>query len=345
LPTAVDLPPLVPKAGAPAASEPCDLGPIAAPWTDACSVTLLGRTTAGVRGGHFECAPQTNGSDPSWQVSLTDDKSTEPAPRLVATVRLEQDHLRFQWDAAAPQIEGAAQLGNCVLRLESGTQTHDLRLRATLRAEPLQIDLKKQSTAARAKVSTPPDAKQVRFQITGVDNPLPPSYTLSPAEPIAVNNDAKLQMSLGPDAESQVLLLELMPELKTVFQLRCEAYFRVSPIAKPEVLTTKRVAGVELQVAQNQELANQVAQQKRSVVVGTAPTDPLYKARQDELNKADAYLAECTQMTQNMTALAEIRTAVAAGAAIHYRVFFLADDCEVELVRTGPDAESDAGQK
>ena len=178
----------------------------------------------------------------------------------------------------------------------------------------------------------------MRVQITAVDEPLPRSYTLNPVEPIGVTSDAKLQVSLGPDAESQVLLLELTPELKTVFLLKCEAYFRVAPDAKPEVLAPKRVAAVELRVAQNQDLANQVAQQKRGIVTATAPTDPLFKNRQDEMNKADAQLAECTKMTQNMVALAEIRTAVAAGAAIHFRVFFLADDCQVELLRSGPDS-------
>ena len=50
-------------------------------------------------------------------------------------------------------------------------------------------------------------------------------------------------------------------------------------------------------------------------------------------------------MTQAMTWLMQTKEAVAKGAAIHYRVFFLADDCEVELVqhrprsRIGPTAE------
>ena len=92
-------------------------------------------------------------------------------------------------------------------------------------------------------------------------------------------------------------------------------------------------------MAQNQEAANQRAQQIRNVVIGLAATDPLCRPRQAELKKAEADLAECTKMTQNMASLTEIRTAVAAGAAIHFRVFFLADDCEVDLVRTGPDAE------
>jgi hypothetical protein len=57
------------------------------------------------------------------------------------------------------------------------------------------------------------------------------------------------------------------------------------------------------------------------------------------LKKAEADLAECTKMTRNMASLTEIRAAVASGATIHFRVFFLADECEVDLLRTGPDTE------
>jgi len=342
LPAAVDLPPVTDTADTAAPLEPLVLGSLAAPWTDACRVTLLGGQTAGTRRGtQFALTPTARGSGPSWQITLVDDKTPSAAPHNVARVWVDQDHLRFEWDAAAVELDSAGQLCNCVLRWTCDAQTHDLRLRTSQPAEPLRIDLKKQATVANTRVPASPDAKQVRFQVTLVEDPLPRYYTLSPTEPIAVGSDAKLQISLGPDAESQVLVLELMPELKTVFRLKCEAYFRVSPDASLEVLTTKRVAGAELQVAQNQELANQLAQQKRNAVINTASTDPLYKGRQEEMQKAAALLAECTRMTENMAALAEIRTAVAVGAAIHYRAFFLVDDCEVELLRTGPEAAPD----
>ena len=100
-------------------------------------------------GERFELAPQPAGPGPGWQVALVAEKSAETAVRVIANLRIEQNQLRFQRDAAAPEIEGAAQLSNCVLRLTSGTQTHDLRLRKPLHAEPLQIDLRKTSAVAR----------------------------------------------------------------------------------------------------------------------------------------------------------------------------------------------------
>jgi hypothetical protein len=321
-----------------AGAEPFDLGPLATPWTDAFTVSLLGGATAGARGAHFECSPRPDADHPCWQFSLVEDNPAGSMTRVVATLRSEENHLRFEWDPAVQEIEGAAQLSNCVLRLTSGAHTHDVRLRKPRRAEPLRIDLKKQSAAARAKVPTPPDSKQVRFQITAVTEPLPRSYTISPPEPIAVN-DANLQINLGADPESQVLLLELKPELKTVFQLKCETYFRVKPDTEPVVWVLKKLQTAELLVAQNQEAANQRAQQIRNAVIGLAPKDPVMNIRQAELKKAEADLAECTKMTRNMASLTEIRAAVASGAAIHFRVFFLADDCEVDLLRTGPDAE------
>ena len=35
-----------------------------------------------------------------------------------------------------------------------------------------------------------------------------------------------------------------------------------------------------------------------------------------------------------MEALMQMREAMAEGAAIHFRLFYLADDCEVDLLRT-----------
>ena len=229
-------------AGAPAVAEPFDLGPLSAPSTDAFTVSLLGGTTAGARGAHFEFSPRPDTDHASWQFSLVEDNPAGSVTRVVAALRSEENHLRFQWDPAVQEIEGAAQLSNCVLRLTSGAHTHDVRLRKPQRAEPLRIDLRKQSAPARTKVPTPPDSKQVRFQITAVEEPLPRSYTLRPPEPIGVN-DVNLQISLGADPESQVLLLELTPELRTVFQLKCEAYFRVKSDAEPVVWALEEVAG------------------------------------------------------------------------------------------------------
>ncbi len=53
------------------------------------------------------------------------------------------------------------------------------------------------------------------------------------------------------------------------------------------------------------------------------------------MRQAEATLNECTKMTQAMAWLTQTRDAVTKGAAIHFRVYLLVDDCEVELVRTG----------
>jgi hypothetical protein len=49
---------------------------------------------------------------------------------------------------------------------------------------------------------------------------------------------------------------------------------------------------------------------------------------------AEARLAECSQASQAVEWLAATRDAVVKGGAVHYRVFLLVEDCEVELVRS-----------
>jgi hypothetical protein len=174
--------------------------------------------------------------------------------------------------------------------------------------------------------------------VTAVDEPLPRSFTLTPPEPIAVGG-ANVRIGLGEDAESQVLLLDLKPDLKTVFEVGCAVSFRLASTAEPVVWSAKKLQLAGAQVASNQDTANQRAQRLRTILIGLAATDPAHAVTEAELRQTETTLAECTKMTQAMMWLVQIKDAVAKGAAIHYRVFFLADDCEVELIHTGPAPE------
>ncbi|MHB8968965.1 MAG: serine/threonine-protein kinase [Pirellulaceae bacterium] len=334
LPTAVDLPSVEQIASAPANVEPLDLGKLDLSSSAPVKISLLGGQTAGAPGARIEVSETLAAERTGWQFVFVDDKSTGLASRPIAVMRSDAGHLQFQWDAAVAEVDGAAYLSNCVLRLVSGTFQHDLPLRKPLVGKPLEVNLKKQPERIRLKIPAPPDAKLVRFQVTAVDEPFPRSFTLTPPEPIAVDG-ANVRIGLGEDAESQVLLLDMKPDLKTVFEIECAVTFRLTPTAEPVVWSAKKLQLVGAQVALNQEAANQQAQRLRAMLTGLPPTDPTRAAREAELRQAEATLAECTRMTQAMTWLVQTKEAVAKGAAIHYRVFFLADDCEVELVRTG----------
>jgi hypothetical protein len=335
LPAAIDLPSLEQDAAAAARSAPLELGKLGPAPSAPVTVALLGGQLAGVRGARFELSEHSQAARTEWPVVYVEDKPDGPAPRPVAVIRSLEGRVQFHWDPGVADIPGAAHLCNCVVRWTSGTFRHDLRLRTPLVGEPLQVNLKKQPDTERIKLPAPPDAKQVRFQVISVDEPLPKTYTLTPSEPIAVDG-ASVRIALGEDAESQVLLLDLKPRLKTLLDVDCEVSFRLQPTAEPVVCSTKRLELAGRQVASNQDVANQRAQQLRTILMGVAATDPARAAQEAALRQAEATLTECTKMTQAMAWLTQTRDALTKGAAIHFRVYLLVDDCEVELVRTGP---------
>ncbi len=302
------------------------------------TVSLLGGRLTGVRGARFELSENSETARTEWQVVYVEDKPDGPAPRPVAVIRSLEGRVQFHWDPGVADIPGAAHLSNCVVRWTSGTFRHDLRLRTPLVGKPLQVNLKKQPDTERIKLPAPPDVKQVRFQVVSVDEPLPKTYSLTPPEPIAVDG-ASVRIALGEDAESQVLLLDLKPRLKTLLDVECEVSFRLQPTAEPVVWSAKKLELAGRQVAGNQDVANQRAQQLRTILMGVAATDPTRTAQETALRQAEATLNECTKMTQAMAWLTQTREAVAKGVAIHFRMFLLVEDCEVELIRTGPAPE------
>jgi hypothetical protein len=139
-----------------------------------------------------------------------------------------------------------------------------------------------------------------------------------------------------------VLLLDVQPALKNVLEVDCHVGFRVDADAGPIPLSNKRVTELEQLLNGRQSTANQVAQQIRAQVIGVPAGDPRRAALEAELRRAESELAVWTKRMQDMASLQSMREAAARGAAIHYRLFLLVGDCEVELVNTasGPAASS-----
>ncbi|MCU0959246.1 MAG: serine/threonine protein kinase [Pirellulaceae bacterium] len=331
LPEAIDLPPL--ELAAATGPAPCELGALAVPEGATLAMTLLGAGTAGPHGTSYQLTPAVDSAAPRWQVQCVRAAGDDPAPVAVAELTRVQQRLMFTWLAAAARVESVQCLGNCVLRISCGTQAHDLRLRRPERCDPLHVNLKRPTATLRAKITAPPDATHLRFQVTSVSAPWPQHCTLNPAEQVPVGSGA-VRVVLGDEAEPDILSLELTSQCKAVFQLTCEATFRTQANAEWTPCTAKKLQEAEQWVYQNQTNANTLAQQLRAFLVPLSPNDPVRAVREAELKQAEAQLAECTKMTQRMQWLNQTREQVAQGAPIHFRVFYLADDCEVDLLRS-----------
>ncbi len=181
-------------------------------------------------------------------------------------------------------------------------------------------------------------SQQLRLEITQLSAPFPAAYKAEPAQVIAAD-DGKMLVRFGENAEDQVLILELKSQLGNTLRLDCSAYFEVTPKVARIELTPKKVKEVTTFVAQKQTIDNLGVQRLRVALSQTPQGDPKRREIADNLQRSEAVLAETTQASQRMVTLAELRQKLAAGAAIHFRLFYQADDCEVDLLQTATAGE------
>jgi hypothetical protein len=296
-------------------------------------IALLGGSQAGLTAGRFELAPSDSDGVAGWELAAIEEQAGTTARHSVARLRPNADRLQLAWAEGASEYAEAVHLANCVLRFSSGTFRHDVRLRKPVEADPLQVSLKKQPEAERVKILAPPPAAQLRFQVTTLDEPLPRTFAMTPAEPVALDGTV-VRVGFGEDAANPVLLLDLKPEIKNVFQLQGQIFFRLNAASDPVLWAAKKFQTVAVSVASNQDTANLQAQNLRNRLIAAAPNEPARATLEGELKLAEGRLAECSQATQAVEWLATLRETLAKGAAVHFRVFLLVEDCEVELVRS-----------
>ncbi len=335
LPAAVDLPEL---SGLAADGGPTEslLAPLDTSAKDV-SLVLLGGEHAAGKAGQFVMQAATADEPGCWRIDLIDARDAN-VRQAIGQLRLHDGHLQFRWEPAAAAHVFASHLCNCVVRINVPGHTHDLRLRTAQQVTPLMVDLTRPEITERWPLKAPPDAQSTRFIVTRLEPPFPAAHTLAPATPIVADNEKTVAL-FGADPSEQVLLLELAPQLKTAFRLECKAFFQLNPKLDRIPLTSKKLETATTFVANRQVQHNLMAQQLRTALTQVPPTDPRHPQLSQSLQQAEAELAETSQATGRLTALADIRPALAAGAAIHFRLYYLADDCEVDLLRSGPTAE------
>lgn len=266
-----------------------------------------------------------------WRIRLVDARDEQSA-LPIAQLHLTDGQIQFGWEPNLPASQ-AEMLCNCVVRLRRADEVHDLRLRTPQSAAPLSVDLTRMEVSERWPLHAPPEASWTRFQIVQLPAPFPAAHTLNPATPVTVD-EQKVVVFFGEDPAEQVLLLELTPQLKGAFRLGRRAMFQVSPKLERIPLTAKKVESTTALVASIQLQKNLAAQQLRAALGQIPEGDPRRPQVTQSLQQAEAELAEASQATGRLTTLAELRQTLAAGGVVHFRLFYLADDCEVELLRT-----------
>lgn len=314
------------------------IGPVALDSSAPCNLSVHGGSTAGTGEAHFRIVESSGEGSRHWNVVLATPGSA--TVELVAQVAILNHQLTVQWLPEAQQTTIASHLVNCVLRLRSGSFHHDLRLRKPVFIHPLLINLKKSVIESELKVVTPPNLAQIRFAITSIEPPLPQDYACAPDHPVTVPRKPEAPVWIGMVGDASALKFQVAPSFRPVpggngfFLLRCTACFQLKADLPAQPITPRALEQAEHAVEVNQLFLNAAAQHIRQTVGRLKRQDPKRQKEMNKLKRAEAELAKAVILTDKFEALQQLRKTLADGALIHYRVFFLADDCEVDLLRS-----------
>lgn len=336
LPTAIDLPPFGATDEGAAESQPVQVACISASFARKLDVRLLGGEHASARAARFSIQSRSEQGEPGWTVWLTVEEGTGENKVPVAEFHVRDGELRFWWKAAVSRYAQAAYLCNCVLRFTFQDATRDVFLRTVAEVGPLSVDLQRASLKRQWTLESLPDREHVHFEITRLEDPFPHVYNLSPLQPV-VAHEERVSVLLGSkELEDHVVKLELCPELRSTFHLNCKVYFRVTPRIDWIPLTQERIEAAAHFVA-NKQRADKLRTWQTQLALSRLPRqDPGRKALEKKCKMLDAQREETNRAAARLKTLRHIRSAMAAGAALHFRLYYLTDGCEVNLLRTAP---------
>ncbi|MFO7906622.1 MAG: protein kinase [Pirellulaceae bacterium] len=354
LPLAIDLPAFDDDTGANRSDLEIGSLAVSAGKTD---VSLLGGTHASKGPGRFMLRTDDRQTTPAWTVLFCADEPDGDEPDgdepdgdepdgdepdseeglEIARFRVQDTQLRFSWAATASQCAAAACLGNCVLRLSVQEHVHELRLREARTIEPLWVDLERSAMRRKCPIPAMPDRRQVRFEVTRLENPFPGVHHVNPAGPIAAHDEEVMVRLGGEELEEHVLQVTLAPRLRTTFDLECKTFFKVSPRLEWIPLTQDKLRTVANFVAQKQHSDHQQALQARTALSRLPRKSPHRAALKKRCEALEAKVAETSKASNRLEKVRQMRKATTEGAALHFRLYYLAGDREVDLVRTKTD--------
>lgn len=304
--------------------EPITLGPCKVDEAASITANLKGGGTI-FRGGKQSFTLQPAGSDPTraWEFQYANGQTSTS----IATLNAKGGMLEFQWtEAGAKQAATSRLLCNCAVEITASGFQHVFNLRQPANGPPLPISIDKGGGTARWVFDHVPDIKLVFIEATRFDGLRRRSVDV----PEPVNPGGDLTVWTGPRDDSQFLGLkfESSPMAKGVkmtvsVELRSEANDRSVPYNKKEM--------TRFHDKLNQERAV-LDRQLQEATVAKVPD----RQKQEEVKKylkqeIDARAKRLGQLDALNKYVADVQGAV----AIHFRVYYQADDHQVDMFIAG----------
>lgn len=316
---AVELPPLSTAGEAQAAAllGRVELGP-----EEPLTVELFGGDEA-IKGPlSFELQAEA-GRTNSWLLRLgAVGRASEPAEASdVARLWLDGGELKLAWIGAADAQARA--LGNCGLNLSARGKTRWLPLTQARGAEPVVLDLDTGVARRQVTLESPPDPSVLRLQVTGVDGELPkPSF--KPGDTVAPKDRSDPQLG--------VAWLTFMPPDTPPLSLRV-SFSLIGRRADVEVAAFYQLANQQPQPFQARQLAAALntarAMKQQLEAAQKAKNVP---EQQKEALKQQVEIAK--SVAEQITALNTVYQTLNKKAALHYRLFVVVGQQQVELFNT-----------
>jgi eukaryotic-like serine/threonine-protein kinase len=338
LPTAIDLPKLTPGMTDPPAEALVSL--VIGPCTPDATAQLKGGQSA-LRGGKATFELREGKDDQSlgkWDVVMT----IAQAPLTIAQLSVQNKQLAFQWTADGAKHESSPYLGNCKLVLSAGTDQHEISLRKPMEGESLLVDFEKPGATVKWTVEHLPDPRKIVVEISRLGEAFP-AHKFDPG-PTMAGNSADTLVWTGADPENASLGIKFESS-QTPKYVQIKATAQLKQGGSPKVLLPRTLKSIEKEIDQTRlGLVNQEKLLSTDPPGATNEQKALRKKTLDNVKKQqDELNAQGEQLNKLQQLLSELKDK----SEIHFRVYYLADESQVDLVVTdaAPAKEKKAAPK
>lgn len=327
---AISLPPL-PDPDSPVAPslKPVSLGPCEAETDAPITLNLLGGDTA-IRAGRQKFELQPRDANPrEWQFQLTG--TSEPATIAVLAVR--DNELQFQWtEEGAKQSVVARNLMNCALALGKSKQT--VALRTAIKGQPLMIDIDKPSATVKWNVPNLPNQKQIFLEVTNTDgfkkqkqDPRGPTSVGEAVTIFAGPSDKSTPLSFKLTANSAAATIDVRSQTA----VKIEGWNSVRPYRRQELTALESQQKLDL---------TKVRSDLRKAKDSRPRTDEEKEAREATIKALAKDETTMLNVQEQVRYVLDFSKETEGAAKVHFRVYCLAGDAKIELLKTEDDDDA-----
>jgi hypothetical protein len=234
----------------------------------------------------------------------------------------------FQWtEDGIKQAAVAKQLGNCALAL--GAKRQMVALRVAERGAPLAVDIDKAGASVKWNIGDLPLAKQVFVEVTRAEGFK--VYRQEPKGPVSAGD--QVQVATGPsDKSAPPLILKLSTsstanavEIKVQTSVKLEGGGEARPYRRKDLLVMQQQKGQELT-----QMTDELATVKRS----NPQRDPEKKVKEATITRMSNDLLTLNTMLDQLRYIVDFSGVTDGQAKLHFRVYCLAGDTKIDLLRT-----------